>query len=73
MKSVLGVLTSLMLNCPLLYQGYVMPEHNQKFETPKISVNTGWILLSICIFVLVLVYVLFRTDAWSHKRKSEDH
>ncbi len=71
MKSVLGELVSLMLNYPLLYQGYVMPEQNQKFETSKIGVSASWILLSICIFVLVLVYILFRTDAWSHKRKRE--
>lgn len=73
MKSVSRILTSLMLGCLLLYQGYVMPEHNQKFEPPEIGVNAGWILLIISIFVLGLVYILFRTDAWFHKRKSEDH
>lgn len=50
-----------------------MPEQNQKIETSKIGVSAAWILLFICILVLVLVYILFRTDTLSHKRRSEDH
>jgi heme/copper-type cytochrome/quinol oxidase subunit 2 len=73
MKSVSGVLMSLMLNCPLLYQGFVMPEQNQKFETPKIGVSAGWILLFICIPVLVLVYILLWKDGRFHKSKRMDH
>ena len=72
MKNVFGVLMRLMLNYPLLYQGYFPPEQNQKFETPKIGVSAGWILLFICILVLVLVYILLRTSARCRENKRED-
>jgi hypothetical protein len=73
MKSVFGTLMSLALGRPLLYQGYVMPEYNEKFEPLQISVSAGWILLFVSIFVLALVYVLLRTDARFRKSKRENH
>jgi hypothetical protein len=68
MKTWLGVLMSAMPTYPSLYPGYVLQEQKQKVETLKIDLNTGWILLSICIPVLVLVFLLFWTRGRSHKR-----
>jgi protein-S-isoprenylcysteine O-methyltransferase Ste14 len=69
MKSVYGVLMRLLVVCPLSFQGYVMPEHVEKFEPPNIGVNAGWILLLICIIILLVVYILFRTQSRSHKSR----
>lgn len=73
MKNQFGVLMRMILIYPLLYVGYLMPEENQKFETPKIGVSAGWILLFICILVLAFVYILLRTDARFRKTKRENH
>ena len=73
MKTCFGVFINVLLNYPQLYPGYLIPEEKQSLETLKIGLSISWILLFICIFVLVLGYILFRIDAWSDKRKSEDH
>lgn len=73
MKEWFGALTGVILIYPVLFQGYVMPEQHQKFETPKIGISAGWLLLFICILVLAFVYVLLRTDARFRKGKRENH
>ena len=73
MKNWLGVLMGVMFTYPVLYPGYLIPEQKQKLETVNIAVSFSWILLFISICVLVLVFILFWTDARSHKRKGIDH
>jgi heme/copper-type cytochrome/quinol oxidase subunit 2 len=73
MKNWFGVLTSVLLIYPQLYPGYLMPEGKHNLGTLKIGVSTGWILLSICITVLVLVYILFWRGALSHKRTDHQY
>lgn len=55
---------------PLLYPAFVLPDQNQKVETFKIGLSAGWILLSICILVLLLVYILLSKSARSYKKKN---
>jgi heme/copper-type cytochrome/quinol oxidase subunit 2 len=69
MKTWFGVLMSAMLNYPLTYPGYLMPEAKQNLGTLKFGVNVSWVLLFICIPVLVLVFILFWRGAWPYKKK----
>jgi len=71
MKTWFGVLMSAMLNYPLLYPGYLVPEEKQKLEITKVGLSVSWILLFICICVLVLVFILFWKDARSHNKRKE--
>jgi hypothetical protein len=68
-----GVLINVMLKYPLLYPGYLIPEEKQTLVTPQFGVSISWILLFMCILVLILVLVLFWTDARFHKGDRIDH
>jgi hypothetical protein len=61
-----------MLIWPQLYPGYLMLEEKQNLKTLKIGVSGAWILFSICILVLILVYVLFCRSIRSKKKNGMD-
>jgi uncharacterized membrane protein YedE/YeeE len=66
MKTWFWVFVGVILEYPLLYQGYVAPEEKQMWASAKFGVSIGWILLFICICVLVLVLILFWRGERSH-------